>query len=56
MIDDMRMRNLSPLTQAFYVRSVTNFAAFHLKPPFPNPIRSTGSSQDNLPGRYEGLK
>jgi hypothetical protein len=51
MIDDMRMRNLSPLTQAFYVRSAKNFAAFH-----PNPIRPTGCSQDNLPGHYEGLK
>jgi hypothetical protein len=56
MIDDMRMRNLSPLTQAFYVRSVKNFAAFHRKPPFPNPVRQTGCSQDNLPGHYEGLK
>ena len=29
MIDDMKVRNMSALTQKAYVRSVKNFAAFH---------------------------
>lgn len=33
MIGDMRMRNMSPLTQAAYIRSVKNFAAFHGRSP-----------------------
>jgi site-specific recombinase XerD len=33
MIGDMQVRNLSPLTQAAYVRGVKNFAAFHGKSP-----------------------
>ena len=33
MIDDMRVRNMSALTQAAYVRAVKNFAAFHGRSP-----------------------
>jgi site-specific recombinase XerD len=33
MIDDMKIRNMSVLTQAAYVRAVKNFAAFHGKSP-----------------------
>jgi hypothetical protein len=29
MIDDMMIRNLSPLTQKIYVRAVVNFSIFH---------------------------
>jgi integrase/recombinase XerD len=29
MIDDMMIRNLSPLTQKIYVRAVLNFSIFH---------------------------
>jgi hypothetical protein len=29
MIDDMKIRNMSVLTQAAYVRAVKNFAVFH---------------------------
>jgi integrase/recombinase XerD len=28
MLDDMKVRNMSPLTQAAYVRSVKNFSVF----------------------------
>jgi site-specific recombinase XerD len=33
MIDDMKVRNMSVLTQKAYVRSVKNFAAFHGRSP-----------------------
>jgi integrase/recombinase XerD len=33
MIDDMKIRNLAPLTQEAYVRAVKNFAAFHRQSP-----------------------
>jgi hypothetical protein len=33
MIDNMKVRDISALTQAAYVRTVTNFAAFHVKSP-----------------------
>src|SRR5205807_10344127 len=33
MIDDMKIGNMSVLTQAAYVRAVKNFAAFHGKSP-----------------------
>ena len=33
MIEDMRLRNMSPLTQATYVRSVKNFSAFFRRSP-----------------------
>jgi integrase/recombinase XerD len=33
MIDDMKIRNMSVLTQAAYVRAVKNFSAFHRRSP-----------------------
>src|SRR5437588_12769376 len=33
MIDDMTMRNLSPNTQATYIRSVARFSMFHRRSP-----------------------
>ncbi len=33
MIEDMRLRNMSPLTQATYVRSVKNFSVFFRRSP-----------------------
>jgi hypothetical protein len=33
MVEDMRLRNMSPLTQHAYVRSVKNFSAFFRRSP-----------------------
>jgi site-specific recombinase XerD len=33
MIDDMKIRNMSPNTQKVYIRAVANFSAFHKRSP-----------------------
>ena len=54
MIEDMAMRNMSPLTQAAYVRAVVNFAIHHGVSPDKLMFEDVRSYQVHLIGR--GLK
>jgi integrase/recombinase XerD len=54
MIDDMAIRNMSPLTQAAYVRAVANFAIHHGVSPDKLTFEDVRSYQVHLIGR--GLK
>ena len=54
MIDDMAIRNMSPLTQAAYIRAVAKFAAHYHKSPDQLTFEDVRSYQVHLLGR--GLK